>query len=266
MFFVGLLLLQPSPLLVDFLPAAQAKNLGFILDSSFSHTHRQLLENPIDSTLRLHPEFDHSSPPSLLRSRQSHIISHLDSNILPIDLSASAFPSYTHGILSAGSAVIQLNCKADHVFLWLSIVKMALTCSQESPRFLQWLGKLSFPQLQPKWPPCCSYSPYLMAFMSSFCSPWRFFLWTSTAPQFLMPFAYRSPAYWGFPGHPVENGILFDFFFLFCTYHMYFIYLSCLFSASLFDVSSKRSEKFVGFVHCCISSIQDSVSYAIGNQ
>lgn len=226
----GLLLLQPSPL-VDFSDwFAQAKNLGVILDSFFSHSHRQL-ENPVDSTLKIQPEFDHSSSPSLLHSGLSHVISHLGSNILLPDLPAPTFSSYTHGILSAGSTAILLNCKGDHVFLWLAIVKKTSSCSQESPKFLHWLGKFLFPQLQPEWPPCCSCSPHLTAFMSSFSQPWRLFLWTCTAPYFLMPFAYRSPSHWGLPWphcrewHPLWS---FSFLHLLYLFHIFIMFILSL--------------------------------------
>ena len=53
---------------------------------------------------------------------------------------------------------------------------------------------------------------------------------------------------------------LFFFFALITVNHRYFMYLPCLFSTSLFDVSSQVAEGRVDFVHCCISSIPDNVS------
>lgn len=73
------------PLLVDFLPESQAKTLGVILNSSFAHSHKQWLENPGDSTFKIQPELDPSSLPSLPHTRLSHIITHLDFNILLTD-------------------------------------------------------------------------------------------------------------------------------------------------------------------------------------
>lgn len=195
-----------------------------ILGSSFTPfiSHPQLLENPVDSPFRIQPEFGHPFvSTSLLHSRLSHVISHLGSNILLIDLPASTFPSCTHRILRAEAIMIPLKSKADHVFLPFTVVKKLSSCSQESPKFFQWRDKFSFPQLQSMRPLCCSCSTSWPLCHHSICPGGS----SSRYPQlpcFLIPFAYRSLFHRGLPWPPCrEWHPLWFLFFFFATYHMY---------------------------------------------